>query len=155
MSGCLWEVDLHRVGSVASPVLTYESHLHFTREVSEAFSSKCSESGQVSLCCSPWCNSKSGWNPFKRFWFAYVLHMRTYQIILSPYKVQVSLLYSSKTASDSKETKSTMKQNSWLIYFLGYPMSRFDRKGNNSWRVIWGSACIFRWKGTIEYSFFN
>lgn len=42
-----------------------------------------------------------------------------------------------------KEQKgSTMKHNSWVIYFLGCPINKFERRGDNISRVIWGSACF-------------
>lgn len=37
-----------------------------------------------------------------------------------------------------KQKVSSMKHNSWLIYFLGSSINRFERRGNNISRVFWG-----------------
>lgn len=54
-----------------------------------------------------------------------------------PSSTPVKLLVSPK-----KQKVSTMKRNILLLYFLGCLMNRFERRGNNISRVIWGSACF-------------
>lgn len=52
-----------------------------------------------------------------------------------PSSVLVKLLESPK-----KHKVGTMKQNSLLIYFLGYLMNKSERRGYSISRVIWGRA---------------